>query len=81
MQPVIATMLRISLSLQPLYETVHVTDKTAPRSWPGLQRLGQPHTPAYATKQRHELRAMLFTIGSVVVIVMALYVLAVAIFF
>ena len=38
------------------------------------------HTLAYATKQRHEVRATLYTIGSVVVIIMALYVLAVVIF-
>jgi glutathione S-transferase len=40
-------------------------------------RLG--HTLAYATKQSHEVRATLYTIGSVVVIIMALYVLAAAI--
>jgi glutathione S-transferase len=40
-------------------------------------RLG--HSLAYATKQSHEVRATLYTIGSVVVIVMALYVLAAAI--
>jgi glutathione S-transferase len=34
------------------------------------------HTIAYATKQSHEVRATLYTIGSIVVIVMALYVLA-----
>ncbi len=38
------------------------------------------HTLAYATKQTHEVRATLYTIGSLVVIVMALYVLAAAIF-
>jgi glutathione S-transferase len=38
------------------------------------------HTLAYATKQRHEVRATLYTIGSMVVIIMALYVLAVVIF-
>jgi len=38
------------------------------------------HTLAYATKQRHEVRATLYSIGSVVVIVMAAYVLAVVIF-
>lgn len=38
------------------------------------------HTVAYATKQTHEVRATLYTIGSLAVIVMALYVLAVAIF-
>ena len=37
------------------------------------------HTVAYATKQSHEVRATLYTIGSVVVIIMALYVLAAAI--
>jgi hypothetical protein len=31
---------------------------------------------AYATKQTHEVRATFYTIGSVVVIVMAIYVLA-----
>lgn len=40
-------------------------------------RLG--HTLAYATKQSHEVRATLYTIGSVVVIIMALYVLAAAV--
>jgi glutathione S-transferase len=38
------------------------------------------HTLAYATKQSHEVRATLYTIGSVVVIIMALYVLAAVIF-
>jgi glutathione S-transferase len=38
------------------------------------------HTLAYATKQTHEIRATLYTIGSVVVIVMAVYVLVVALF-
>jgi len=38
------------------------------------------HTFAYATKQRHEVRATLYTIGSVVVIIMAAYVLAAVIF-
>jgi glutathione S-transferase len=33
------------------------------------------HTAAYATAQRHEVRATLFSIGSLVVIVMAVYVL------
>ena len=37
------------------------------------------HTIAYATKQTHEVRATLYTIGSVVVIIMAVYVLAAAI--
>ena len=41
-------------------------------------RLG--HTLAYATKQSHEVRATLYTIGSLVVIIMALYVLAVVVF-
>lgn len=35
------------------------------------------HTLAYASKQSHEVRATLYTIGSAVVIFMALYVLAV----
>jgi len=39
-------------------------------------RLG--HTLAYATAQRHELRATLFSVGSLVVIVMAIYTLVVA---
>jgi len=38
------------------------------------------HTLAYATKQSHEVRATLYTIGSVAVIIMAVYVLAAAIF-
>lgn len=38
------------------------------------------HTLAYATKQTHEVRATLYTIGSVVVIFMALYVLVAALF-
>jgi len=37
------------------------------------------HTLAYATKQSHEIRATLYTIGSAVVIVMALYVLIAAV--
>ena len=37
------------------------------------------HTLAYATKQSHEVRATLYTIGSAVVIIMALYALAAAI--
>ena len=37
------------------------------------------HTVAYATGQRHEVRATFFSIGSVVVIIMTLYALAVAI--
>jgi len=40
-------------------------------------RLG--HTLAYATKQSHEVRATLYTIGSLLVIAMAIYVLAVVI--
>ncbi len=38
------------------------------------------HALAYATKKRHEIRATLYTIGSVVVIIMAVYVLVAAIF-
>ena len=38
------------------------------------------HTLAYATKQSHEVRATLYTIGSVVVIIMAAYVLAATVF-
>lgn len=38
------------------------------------------HTLAYATGQSHEIRATLYTIGSAAVIVMAVYVLAVAAF-
>jgi glutathione S-transferase len=38
------------------------------------------HALAYATKQTHEARATFYTIGSLVVIIMAFYVLAVAIF-
>ena len=37
------------------------------------------HTAAYLSKQRHEVRAVLFTIGSLVVINMAVYVLVVAV--
>lgn len=37
------------------------------------------HTIAYATKQTHEVRATLYTIGSGAVVFMALYVLAAAI--
>jgi glutathione S-transferase len=33
------------------------------------------HTVAYATRQRHEVRALFYTIGAVVIIVMASYVL------
>lgn len=36
------------------------------------------HTAAYLTRQRHEVRATLFTIGSLVVIYMALHVLVAA---
>jgi glutathione S-transferase len=36
------------------------------------------HTMVYATKQSHEVRATFYTIGSVIVIVMALYVLVAA---
>ncbi|MBE9554976.1 MAG: MAPEG family protein [Proteobacteria bacterium] len=38
------------------------------------------HTLAYATKQSHEVRATLYTIGSVGVIIMAVYVLVAAVF-
>jgi len=37
------------------------------------------HTLAYMTKQSHEVRATLYTIGSAVVIIMAVFVLAAAI--
>jgi len=37
------------------------------------------HTAAYATKQTHEVRATLYTIGSMAVIVMSAYTLAAAI--
>ena len=37
------------------------------------------HTLAYATQQSHEVRATLYTIGSIIVIVMAVYVLVAAI--
>jgi glutathione S-transferase len=37
------------------------------------------HTLAYATAQSHEIRATLYTIGSLVVIVMAIYALAAAV--
>jgi glutathione S-transferase len=33
------------------------------------------HTLAYMTRQRHEVRATLFSLGSIVVVVMAVYVL------
>jgi len=39
-----------------------------------------PRHVAYATKQAHEVRARFYTIGSLVVIILAFYVLAVAIF-
>lgn len=38
------------------------------------------HTLAYATAQSHEIRATLYTIGSLVVIVMAIYALVAAVF-
>ena len=38
------------------------------------------HALAYATKQSHEVRATFYSIGSVVVIIMAVHVLTVAIF-
>lgn len=38
------------------------------------------HTIAYATAQSHETRATFYSIGSIVVIIMALYALAVALF-
>ncbi len=37
------------------------------------------HAVAYATKQTHEVRATFYTIGSVIVIVMAVYILAAAV--
>ena len=37
------------------------------------------HTAAYATKQSHEIRATLYTVGSVAVMVMAVYILAAAV--
>lgn len=37
------------------------------------------HSLAYATKQSHEMRATFFTIGSAIVIVMAVYALVVAV--
>ena len=36
------------------------------------------HSVAYATKQSHEIRATLYTIASVIVIVMAIYILIIA---
>jgi glutathione S-transferase len=38
------------------------------------------HTIAYFTRQRHEIRATFFSIGSIVVIVMAVYALVAALF-
>jgi hypothetical protein len=38
------------------------------------------HTAAYVTQQRHEIRATFYSIGSLVVIYMALHVLVVALF-
>ncbi len=38
------------------------------------------HTLAYATKQSHEVRATLYSVGSLAVIFMAVYVLAVTLF-
>ena len=38
------------------------------------------HTLAYATKQSHEVRATLYTIGSIGVVVMAVYVLVATVF-
>ena len=38
------------------------------------------HTLAYATKRSHETRASFYTVGSVIVIIMALYVLAAVLF-
>jgi glutathione S-transferase len=38
------------------------------------------HTLAYATAQSHEVRATLYTIGSVVVVIMAVYVFVAAVF-
>ena len=37
------------------------------------------HALAYATKQSHEIRATFYTIGSVVVVIMAIYVLVAAV--
>ena len=48
---------------------------TERRFWPAVLWA----TLAYATKQTHEVRATLYTIGSAVVIIMAVYVLAAAI--
>ena len=39
------------------------------------------HTLVYATGQRHEVRATPYTIGSMIVIFMAAYVLVTALFF
>ncbi len=38
------------------------------------------HTVAYATAQNHEVRAAFYSIGSIVVMVMAVWVLTVALF-
>lgn len=38
------------------------------------------HTLAYATGQRHEMRATLFAVGSLAVVIMAVYALAAAVF-
>lgn len=38
------------------------------------------HTLAYATGQRHEIRALFFAIGSIAIIVMAIYALIAALF-
>lgn len=54
---------------------------TAPPVWlawvlmPGFVLARLAHTIAYATAQNHEVRAAFYTIGSAIVIVMALYVL------
>jgi hypothetical protein len=37
------------------------------------------HTAAYLSKQRHEIRAALFAIGSLIVVYMAIHVLIVAV--
>jgi uncharacterized MAPEG superfamily protein len=38
------------------------------------------HTVAYATAQNHEVRAAFYSVGSIAVIIMALWVLGVALF-
>jgi hypothetical protein len=38
------------------------------------------HTFSYATAQNHEVRAAFYSVGSIVVMIMALWVLAVALF-